>query len=112
MQDFYLQLVLFISLGTVIYVAARAVPRISEGESERKPARNFLTSLPLHKFDAAAASFLEKLLRKVKVLLLRVDNGVNGYLSKIRSSNGNGNGVNGQKSLFTKDEEPTDGANS
>lgn len=88
MLDFILEIVLFLSLGTVIYIVGRAVPRLSEEEAGPKRLRQFFAALPIHKFDAALASVLEKNLRKTRVMLLRVDNGVSVFLEKIKSGSG------------------------
>lgn len=103
MTDFILQLAVFLSLGAIVYILARAIPRIEEEERTQNLFFGRLAAhLPVHKFDAALASFLEKNLRKMRVVLLKVDNGVSNFLGKIKT-NGNGSGGNGQKSLFTKE---------
>lgn len=89
MSDFIIEIILFSSLGVIIFLIGRAVPRLGEEEikSEKKLSR-FFKSLPIHEFDAALAGFLEKNLRKIRVLLLRVDNGMSGFLQKIKSKGG------------------------
>ena len=87
MSDFILQTVLFLSLGAMIFLIGRAVPRLGE-EAEPKKISRFFSNLPVHKFDVALAGFLEKNLRKTRVVLLRVDNSVSGFLKKVRSGSG------------------------
>lgn len=91
----------------------RAVPRLGE-ETEPKKISRFFSNLPIHKFDAALAGLLEKNLRKTRVILLRVDNGVSGVLQKIKLKGGI-SGVHEKKRLFfsVKNElEPTQEENS
>ncbi len=93
---------LMLSLGTIIYLMARAVPRV--GDELSKPAGKFdrwLNSLRLEKFDIILNNFLEKALRNAKLILMKLDNFVNEYLDKIKQSKLNGNGKKG------KEEKPT-----
>ena len=87
MYDFLLQSIFFLSLGVVIYLMARAVPRISEsGEVIHAPSRfdRLLSRLPLARIDEKLNGFFEKFLRRLKVLIMRSDNFINNHLSKIK----------------------------
>ncbi len=102
MYNFILQMALMLSLGTIIYLMARAVPRV--GDEISKPAGKFdhwLNSLRLEKFDIILSNFLEKALRNAKLILMKLDNLTNEYLDKIKQSKPNGNGQKG------KEERPT-----
>ena len=74
-----------IGLGIMIYLVGRAVPRVSDDVSRPliKTLRPF-GGLTLEKIDLALNSFLEKTLRKAKLLILRLDNAISGYLDKIK----------------------------
>jgi hypothetical protein len=101
MYNFILQIFVMVSLGVVIYLIARAVPRV--GDEISKPTLNldrWLGSLKLEKLDVAFGNFMEKLLRKIKLFLMKLDNVTNNYLDKIKQTKLNGNG---QK----KEEKPT-----
>lgn len=79
-----------IGLGIMIYLVGRAVPRVSDDASSRsliKTIRPF-GDLTLEKVDLALNSFLEKTLRKAKLLILRLDNAISGYLDKVKKING------------------------
>ena len=104
MSDFILQTVLFLSLGAMIFLIGRAVPRLGE-EAEPKKISRFFSNLPVHKFDVALAGFLEKNLRKTRVVLLRVDNSVSGFLKKVRSGSGI-SGVHEKKRHFFSPQDP------
>jgi len=74
-----------LSLGAVLYLMVRALPRIAEEPSEKK---NFLdrwahSDIP-EKMDAALNNFLLKFLRKVKIFILKIDNMLSKELRKIK----------------------------
>jgi hypothetical protein len=82
-----------ISLGAIIYLIARAAPRV--GDTADLTAKNyqsrldkFIASLPIEKLDFIFSSFLEKILRKMRVFLLKWDNLLTKHLNKIVKSNG------------------------
>lgn len=104
-SDFILQLILFISFGIIVYVAAKALPRVAEDGEEIKPERTLLSSIPAQKIDLAIASFLEKNLRRARVTILRWDNTLNAYIGKVKSHTANSNVNETQKSLFAPTEE-------
>lgn len=90
MYDFLLQTIFFASIGLVIYLLARAVPRVDEaGEVIHAPGRfdRFLSRLPLHEIDARINIFFEKFLRRLKVMTMKSDNLINKYLGKIKKHN-------------------------
>jgi hypothetical protein len=88
-----------LSLGTMIYLIARAVPRISDEitkpESGNKFGR-FFSHVQIEKIDPILHNFLEKTLRKIKLILMRMDSITNSYLEKVKNYKFAGNG-NGQK---------------
>lgn len=88
MYNFILQLFIVLSLGVIVYLLARTVPRITdENEVGGRSADRFdklVSKIPLAKIDAALDSFLLKFLRKTKVLIMKVDNLLNIYLNKLR----------------------------
>ena len=94
MSDLILQLALFLSLGAIIFTFAKKAPELGEGEGGAPPGA-FLSRLPIHKYDARFASFAEKNLRRLRVVLLKVDNGVIGYLERIKSIANKGSYPNG-----------------
>lgn len=98
--DFVLQFAIFLSLGAVIFLFAQALPRLDEPDSEKKTLGRFFANLPIHKFDTALAAFLEKNLRRARVVLLRIDNGVMSYLGRIKNHSLNGIAGN-RKNIFS-----------
>ena len=99
MYNFILQIFAMLSLGTIIFLVARTLPRISETEtvnvSERKA--NRWSSFPFEKIDVAVNAFLEKFLRKIKLILMKTDNMVSRHLNKFKKNgsidNDGGNGL-------------------
>ncbi len=92
MYDFILQTIIMLSLGTMIYLISRAAPRI--GDEIMKPTTKFdrwFASLEFKKADTILSNFLEKLLRKIKLFLMKLDNITSNYLNKVKSTNGQKN---------------------
>lgn len=92
MYDFLLQTSFFASLGLIVYVLARAVPRVDESGELKHPAGRFdrmLSKLPLKEVDDKLDLVAEKALRRIKVAVLRLDNMINNYLVRFKK-NGNG----------------------
>ncbi len=86
MYDFIVQIVLVGSLAVLIYLLARALPRVTDDQGIM-PAGFFdrlVDKLPLERIDGTLSSGLEKLLRKAKILVLKLDNVINSYLEQIR----------------------------
>lgn len=103
MYNFILQIIIMASLGTLIYLIARAVPRIENLEEsfQKLPVGKLdrlINLIPLDKIDITLSTLTEKMLRKIKLNLMRWDNLMAGHLKKIKKTNGNG---------FTKEEKPT-----
>lgn len=89
MFEFILTNILMVALGVILYLAVRTLPRLEEepgGESKSLIERWVASELP-EKIDVALNSFTEKFLRKVKVLLLKVDNALSGHLKRIKPEN-------------------------
>jgi hypothetical protein len=80
-----------LSLGTMVYLVARALPRVQDNEADQKQYGKIdalLAALPLERIDAFIYYSLEKTLRKIKVAVLKIDNLVTAYLGKIKPSKG------------------------
>lgn len=89
MYDFLTNIALIISAGTVIYLFARALPRLPETEPlpDIKPNafERFMRRLPLSKIDAALSGFFEKWLRKMRVLILKAENLMSAGIKRMQS---------------------------
>jgi len=84
-MEFIFTTILMICLGTVLYLTVQALPRIEEVPTEEK---GFLerwahSEMP-ERIDAAFNNFLVKFLRRVKVLVLKLDNSLSKHLQKIK----------------------------
>ena len=86
MYDFIVQIVLVGSLAVMIYLLARALPRVTDDQGVMPPGffDRLVDRLPLERIDTAASSFFEKMLRKAKILVLKLDNVINSYLEQVR----------------------------
>lgn len=90
MFQFILTTVLMSSLGTMLYLVARSLPRLDEKLSDKPGILERISSSEIpEKIDAAFNNFLSKFLRRVKVILMKIDNFINEKLKRV-SPNGNG----------------------
>lgn len=100
-----------LSLGTMIYLIARQVPRVGDEVSEEivRPKTRFdrlFSSSRFEKFDVIFNNFVEKLLRKVKLILMKLDNFTTSYLDKVKKYKLNNNSQKNREekpSLFDND---------
>lgn len=106
MYDFILQTVFMLSLGTLIYLISRSVPRVTE-INQSHPKRDYfgelMEKIPLEKVDAFISANLEKFLRKLKVVIMKLDNLVTKHLKSVRPAAG-GEENKEKPSLFEKKE--------
>ena len=91
MYNFILQILVFSSLGLVIYLLARAMPRVGDvAEPQRQPNLfdKLMNKMPMEKIDENINFSLAKILRKFRVLVLKVDNFINHRLGKLNKKSG------------------------
>jgi len=84
--------VLMVSLSAVLYLMVRALPRIAEeppAEGHGLLDRWTHSQIP-EKVDTVLNGFLFKFLRKLKVLVLKIDNGLSRRLEKVKPAGENG----------------------
>ncbi len=104
MVQFIFTNLLMLSLGTILYLIVRALPRLDKSEVEGKVNRSgferwLVSDLP-EKADLFLSSLLSKWLRKTKILLLKLDNWLGHHLKRFSSINGKSeNGTNGFKDM-------------
>ena len=82
-----------VSLGILVYLAARKIPQISDMAPEDAIGQPkgvwhrielVLGRLPLDRFDLAVSQFLEKNVRKMKLVLARLDNYLTHHLEQFK----------------------------
>lgn len=97
MYNFILQIFIMVSLGLVIFLVARTLPRIGETEALQNPKAkaNWLSSFPFEKVDVVVNASTEKMLRKIKLILMKMDNTVSKQLNKFKKNGDSGNTGNG-----------------
>lgn len=88
LYNFALQLLVFLSLGTIIIVLGRAMPRVEDEVILSPKKKDYLNriakSLPMERADAIINVVLHKILRKTKIAILRADNVVTDKLRVLR----------------------------
>lgn len=83
-----------LSLGAIIYLIARATPRVGDvEESFRKETFHekldkLIARIPFEKMDIFFSVWLEKTMRKTKLLLMKWDNLLTEHLKKVRKIGG------------------------
>ena len=90
MFQFVVTNILMVSLGIVLYLVARALPRVDESIPTHGPLGRWVTSEIPERVDLALNSFLGKFLRRMKLFLLKIDNILTERIKKIKTENGNG----------------------
>lgn len=105
-MDFILQIILISSAGVIVYVFARALPRVND-EATVPPSKiwlrveDYIRKLPLQKIDAALSGIIEKSLRKARVVVMKLENAVNAGIHKVRNGkNGSNSEKESAKDLF------------
>lgn len=86
--------ILMVSLSAVLYLIVRTLPRIAEepGTEKRGLLDGWTHSHIPEKIDVFMNGFLLKLLRKLKVVVLKIDNTLSRHLERVKPSD------NGKKS--------------
>lgn len=88
MYNFVIEMSMLVSLGLIVYLFARAVPRIAHERPENiQPLGGFdrfMNRLPLEKIDQGLHSFFEKTLRKSRIVLMKIDNYINSHLKNLK----------------------------
>jgi len=84
MFKFILDIVVVISLGVVLYLLARTLPRISEvaDDTLESRIRTHRLSMYVERMDEWVKAFFEKFLRRAKVWILKLDNTVSERLNR------------------------------
>lgn len=89
MYDFTLQLSLISSLTVIVYIMARALPRVNVQE-EPPTMYDYLDQwadrLPLHHVDERINSFLFKMLKRMRVVVMKMDNHLARYLDRVKKN--------------------------
>lgn len=93
MYHFVLQILIMLSLGLMVYLAARKIPQITDTVPEEMTGHTtgfwhtvelILGKMPLDRFDLLFSQFLEKNIRKMKLGLARFDNYLTQHLEQFK----------------------------
>lgn len=93
MYNFILQTIVMLSLAAIIYLFARAMPRVSDAADRQKAGdyiEQLLDRVPFEKADAFVSMVIERVLRKLKVAILKMDNLVTNHLRGMKPTLGPG----------------------
>ena len=88
--SFILQTLFFVSLGAVVVIIARALPRVEDEMMAKRSIKGRIETLigkiPLEKMDESLNLVVHKILRRLKVVILKADNIVSGKLRGLKGS--------------------------
>jgi len=96
MLELILYLILMTSVAALAVVFSRGIPRIEDEKEESFVVRldKWIASLPFSKADVFLKNSSYKVLRKLRVFLMKVDNFIDDFLEKTKDINGgNGRGI-------------------
>jgi hypothetical protein len=93
MYSVILQIAVFASLGFIVYLIARGAMRTSQQVLQQTEAKlnsfdQFVAKLPLKKIDDFINLVLGKTLRRLKLMVMKVDNLLNRQISKLKKNGG------------------------
>lgn len=83
MIRFIIQTLIMLSLAAILYLMAKALPRVSD-EPENGPANQSRAMLYVEKLDELLKVFLEKILRQFRVWILKLDNFIGQKLNRFK----------------------------
>jgi len=83
MVNLFIDLIIVLSLGAVLVILARALPRVEEGETVK--IRTSRALVYLEKADKLMRRGSEKALRRMKLVLMKFDNALSKRLEKSRN---------------------------
>lgn len=86
MSLFILELVFFIAFGAIVFLFVRKLPYVSDVPSEELSAhKTFLKAEWIDEVDRKLIDLLSKWLRKIKLLVMRLDNYVSKHIERIKN---------------------------
>ena len=89
MLELTAQLGLMGGMMGIILIIARAVPRVTDEEMAGSVTiEEWIKELPIEKIDSFIKGASYKILRKVRLLILKIDNTIGRYLQRTKESNG------------------------
>lgn len=103
---FILNLVIMMSLGGILYLVARSLPKADEFDSGNTVSRTSWLISHLETLDEYVRNLLEKFLRRLKIWLLKWNNAVDKKLNTFKKENGNG--AKEGNGLLTENEKESD----
>ena len=84
---FVLNILIMASLGAILYLIVRTLPRVDDKDTNIPSLKAHWTMIYLERFDRKFKFYLEKTLRRSGIIVLKLDNMINKKLSKLRKEN-------------------------
>lgn len=84
MFKFILNILIMVSLGVILYLVARTLPRIDDRDAGIPTLKTHWFVVYLERFDKKFRYYLEKTLRRSGIIVLKLDNVINKKLSSLK----------------------------
>lgn len=82
MYNLILQLTLMASLGVIVYIVALTIPRVEGPHAIESKVKKAFSNIPLNKIDDFIIFYKDKMLRKIRLLTMKLDNLISKSLDK------------------------------
>ncbi|MCP6719707.1 MAG: hypothetical protein KJI72_00035 [Patescibacteria group bacterium] len=87
MFKFIIEMLIMVSLGTILYLLARTMPRVDDRETDIPSLKTHWIMGYLEKADQRLKFYWEKTLRRSGIVILKLDNAINKKLSRLKKEN-------------------------
>jgi len=88
LYSFILETVIFVGIGALILILARALPKVEDettaGHLRRGRMNGVFKKIPLDKIDDSLNLVFHKILRKIRIVIMKADNAVTKKLKNVR----------------------------
>ena len=90
---FILDIIIMVSFAAILFVVARVLPRVEESVSGEPELKTPWALKYLERADAHFKTSSEKFLRRVRVVLMRLDNSLSNRLARFKRDNSKNGGA-------------------
>ena len=91
--SFFIDLVIVIALGAMLYLVARTLPRISDESSGGPDLKTSKTLMYLERADQRFKKSREKFFRKFRLILMKLDNHLSNRLTSFKKESDKNGGL-------------------
>ena len=89
MFKFIVEMLIMVSLGTILYLLAKTMPRVDDRETDIPSLKTHWIMGYLEKADQKLKFYWEKTLRRSGIVILKLDNTINKKLNRLKKERKN-----------------------